>query len=254
MMDNRGLGTSPWGASYTAGDAATRLGFLKKVYGLFTASIVFSAIGAIAALNLGTSASQLAVNIGGERVVIPPLVGFFAQHPFISMGVMFASVLGASWVRRKPGINVVALLGMATILGVVIGPALFFAQLSAGLGGTLSTSPVRDAFALSAVGFAGLTGYALTTKRDFSYLGGALTMGLFVLIGASLLNIFVGSSIFGLAISSVAVLLFGAYVLYDTSRILRSGEDDAVGGAIQLYMDFFNIFLAILRILSSRRD
>ena len=79
-------------------------------------------------------------------------------------------------------------------------------------------------------------------------------MGLFVLIGASLLNIFLGSSVFGLAIASVSVLLFGAYVLYDTSRILRSGEDDAVGFAISLYMDFFNIFLAILRILSSRRE
>lgn len=253
-MDDRGLGTSPWGTSYAAPTTATRIGFLKKVYGLFTASVVFSAIGAIVALNVGTAVSKLVVNIGGQRVVVPPLVGFFAQHPFISMGIMLAAVLGASLVRHKRGLNVVALFGMATILGVVIGPALFFAQISAGLGGTLSASPIRDAFILSTLGFSGLTGYALVTKKDFSYLGGALMMGLFVLIGASLLNLFLGSSVFGLAIASVAVLLFGAYVLYDTSRILRSGENDAVGAAISLYMDFFNIFLAILRILSARRD
>ena len=124
----------------------------------------------------------------------------------------------------------------------------------AGLGGTLSASPVRDAFILSVAAFGGLTAYAMLTKRDFSFMGGALVMGVFVVFGASLLNLFLGSSIFGLAISSVAVLLFGAYVLYDTSRLLRSNEDDAVGGAISLYLDFVNLFLSILRILSSRRD
>ncbi|HMY18134.1 MAG TPA: Bax inhibitor-1 family protein [Polyangium sp.] len=50
------------------------------------------------------------------------------------------------------------------------------------------------------------------------------------------------------------MLLFGAFVLYDTSRLLHSDEDDAVGGAIQLYLNFLNIFLSLLRILSSRRD
>jgi modulator of FtsH protease len=253
-MNDRGVRTSPWGEGYAAPTTATRLGFLKKVYGLFTASILFSAIGAMLALNLGVGTSQLTVSAGNGRVVVPPLVGFFAQHPFISIIVMLASVFGASFVRHKRGLNIIALFGMATILGIVIGPALFFAQLSAGLGGTLSSSPIRDAFILATLGFAGLTGYALITKKDFSYLGGALMMGLFVVIGASLLNLFLGSSVFGLALASVSVLLFGAYVLYDTSRIMRSGENDVVGAAIQLFLNFFNIFLAILRILSSRRE
>jgi modulator of FtsH protease len=82
----------------------------------------------------------------------------------------------------------------------------------------------------------------------------ALVMGLFVVIGASVLNLFIGSSVFGLAIASVCVLLFGAYILYDTSRLLRAGERDAVGAAISLYLDFLNLFLALLRILSARRD
>ena len=103
------------------------------------------------------------------------------------------------------------------------------------------------------IAFVGLSGYALITKKDFSFMRGALTMGFFVVLGAMFLNFFVGSNVFGLAISSVVVLLFGAFILYDTSRLLRSGEDDAVGGAIQLYLNFLNIFLALLRILSSRR-
>lgn len=252
-MDRRYVRAGAWGAP---GDSsvASRLGFLKKVYGLFTASIVLSAAGALVALNVGTSASRLAVGEGAARLTVPPLVAFFAQHPFVSMGIAIGAVFGASAVRHRPGLNLVALFGMATILGVVFAPALFMAQVSAGLGGTLSASPVRDAFILSAVGFGGLTSYALFTKRDFSYMAGALTMGLFVVLGASLLNLFLGSSVFGLAISSVAVLLFGAYVLYDTSHLLHSDEEDAVGGAIRLYLDFINIFLAILRILSGRRD
>jgi len=241
-----------WGAqSLTHG--ASRVAFLKRVYGLFTASIVFSAIGALVALHAGLSSSQAFLSVGGARVAVPPLVAFFGQHYIIGMLLMLGAVFGASMVRHVKGINVLALFGMATVIGVVIAPSLFYASLAAGLGKTLSSSPIRDAFLLSVGGFGGLTAYALTTKKDFSFLGGALTMGLFVIIGAAILNIFLGSAVFGLAIASVSVLLFGAYVLYDTSRLLQAGEDDAVGFAISLYMDFLNIFLALLRILSSRR-
>jgi len=232
----------------------TRASFLKRVYGLFTASVLFSAIGALVALYGGVSYSQVAIHVGRETVMVPPLVAFFGQHYIISALLMLASILGASFVSRVRGVNVLALFGMATVIGVLLGPALFYATVAASAGKTLSASPIRDAFLLSVVGFTGLTGYALTTKRDFSFLGGALTMGLFVLIGASLLNIFLGSAVFGLAISSVAVLLFGAYVLYDTSRLVRGDMDNPVGAAIGIYMNFLNIFLALLRILSSSRN
>lgn len=237
-----------WGAP-ALDRGAERASFLKRVYALFTGSVLFSALGAIFALYGGLSFSR--TEVSGRA--IPPLVAFFAEHYFIGLIVMLGAVFGASALRHKPGINVVALFGMATIIGIVIAPSLFVATLLADAGRTLSASPIRDAFILSVIGFGGLTAYALTTRKDFSFLGGGLTMGLFVIIGASLLNIFLGSNVLGLAISSVAVLLFGAYVLYDTSRLLRSDERDAVGFAISLYMDFLNIFLALLRILSSSR-
>jgi modulator of FtsH protease len=211
-------------------------------------------LGAAVALNGGLSSSQAILRVGGQNVVVPPLVAFFGQHYFIGFLVMMGVVFGASMVRHVKGLNVLALFGMASVIGVVIAPTLFYATLASGLGKTLSSSPVRDAFVLSAVGFSGLTAYALTTSKNFSYLGGALTMGFFVVLGASLLNIFVASSVFSLAISSVVVLLFGAFILYDTSRLLHSDEEDAVGGAIQLYLNFLNIFLALVRILSARRD
>ncbi len=236
-------------ASQSGALAPSTVAFLKRVYGLFTASIVCSAIGATIALTAGADVSR----VSAGTVAIPPLVYFFAKNWWAGALLMLGTVFGASAVRHKPGINVVALFGMATVVGAVIAPAIFLAQLAAQDGGTLSPAPVRDAFLLATAGFTGLTGYALTTQRDFSYLGGALTMGLFVVIGAGLLNFFVGSSALGLAIASVSVLLFGAFILYDTSRILRSGERDAVGAAISLYLNFLNLFLALLRLLGGRR-
>lgn len=226
---------------------AERLAFLKKVYGLFGASVLLSAIGAMIALYAGGTVVE-----GGIR--IPTIVAMVSDIPWILRLVLFFGVVfGASAVRRVQGLNVIALFGMAFVLGILFAPSLFVAQFFASTGSTISASPIRDAFLLATLMFGGLTGYVAVSKKDFSYLGSALTMGFFVILGCSILNIFLGSNVLGLAIASVGLLLFGGYVLYDTSRILRSQDRDAVGGALQLYMDFLNIFLFLLRILGSRR-
>jgi modulator of FtsH protease len=114
---------------------------------------------------------------------------------------------------------------------------------------------VLHAFGLATAGFTGLSAYALTTKRDFSALRGFLGMGLFVVIGASVLNLFLGASVLSLAIASVTILLFGGFVLYDTQRMLREDDLEPVPAALNLYLNFLNLFLALLRILSGgRRD
>jgi modulator of FtsH protease len=230
--------------------AATRLAFLRKTYGLFFAGILAAAGGAMTALYAGTP------TVLGKGLAVPPLVAFVMQHGIISMILYFAAFFGLSAVRHRPGVNVAALLGFTFVSGLFIAPALFVATLMAKLGGTLSANPVRDAFLLASAGFGGLTLYAFTSKKDFSFLGGMLWMGLLVLLGASLIGMFVGSAVFHLAIASVGVLLFGAYVLYDTSRLLHSDEPiTPVDAAISLYLDFLNLFLFLLQILSSgRRD
>jgi modulator of FtsH protease len=189
---------------------------------------------------------------------VPPLVAMLSGGGFITwiivMAVLFGAFFGAQMVSKTPGVNVIALHGAAFISGVFIAPMVFFALLMASQGQTLVASPVRDAFLLSSVGFAGLSAYTLVSKKDFSYLGGFLSMGFFVVLGGLVLTFFLHSSVFALAIDSVAVLLFGGYILYDTSRILRSGNDNPVGAAILLYLDFFNLFIFLLSILSSRRN
>lgn len=257
MATFRRMNQIQWTRPYAGRVAETpreKVAFLQKVYGLFTGSLVLAATGAMLALYAGAGVSQVAIQVGSESLTVPPLVALFMRHPFLGMLIPFGAIMAASFLRHKPGINVAALFGATFISGISLGPTLFWAQLMTTAGGTLSPAPIRDAFLLTVMGFGGLTGYVFVSKRDFSFLRGFVSIGIFVLLGAMLLNFFIGGATFGLAISSVGVILFGAFVLYDTSRLLREESRDPVGGALSLYLNFVNMFLMLLRILASRRD
>lgn len=96
--------------------------------------------------------------------------------------------------------------------------------------------------------FFSLSGYALTTKKDFSFIGAFLFTGLLVLFGAMILSMFVNISGLQMAISVAAVLLFSGYILYDTSRIIHGGETNYVLATVSLYLDVLNIFVHLLQI------
>jgi modulator of FtsH protease len=254
---NEFIRPTPYAQGRSLVEAPTeKLVFLRKVYALFTGSLVTACVGALVALYAGADLSQVTMTIGRSVHRVPPIVGFFANHWIVGMLLFMGAFFGASMVRERPGVNVAALFGASFLSGLYIAPMIWFVQVQATQGMTLSTSPVRDAFLLTVLGFTGLTSYALLSKKDFSFLGGFLSMGLWVLIGASLLSIFVGGASFSLAIASVGVLLFGGYILYDTSRILHDPTNrDPVGAAIGLYLNFMNLFIFLLRILgSARRD
>jgi modulator of FtsH protease len=245
FRDARGAG------SLSALPAAGVLPFVRRVYSLLTVGILFAAAGGMLALYAG---APVAVETRGASLVVPPVVAFELEHGIIMMLVFFGAFFAANFARSRPGLNVIALFGFTFITGLFLAPSVFIAQTMATAGQTLDPSPVRDAFLLSAITFGGLTGYCFITKRDFSFMGAALSTGLWVVIGASLLAMLFHSSALSLAVASVSVLLFAGYILYDTSRILRAGGGDAVGAALSLFLDVINLFLALLRILSSRRS
>lgn len=229
------------------------IAYLRKVYALFGGGILFAIAGALVALYAGSP--TMIGERGGEMIALPPIVAFTVEHFFVTMLVYFGAFFVARSVRTKPGINVVALFGYTFITGLFIAPSLFFAQMMASQGQTLDPSPIRDAFLLTGAAFTGLTGYVFVTKKDFSFLGASLSMGLWVLIGAMVLGFFLNSAALQLAIASVGVLLFSGYILYDTSRILRSeGAREPVTDALNLFLDVVNLFLMLLRILSSARN
>lgn len=233
---------------------AERVSFLRKVYLLMTSAVLVSGAAAAFASTVGEPVLMSMGRRGNAIAVsVPPAVAMVMSHPFIAFLLLMGAVMGAGAVSRRPGVNLGALYGLAGLVGLYIGPAIFFAQMKASAGTALTSAPVLHAFGIAVAGFAGLSAYALTTKRDFSAIGGFLGMGLFVVIGASILNLFLGASVLSLAIASVTVLLFGGFVLYDTQRMLREGDLEPVPAALSLYLNFLNLFLALLRIFSGGR-
>jgi modulator of FtsH protease len=230
---------------------ATPLAYLRKVYSLFTGGILFAIAGAFVALYAG---EPVVATRHGAVLSVPPIVAFAIDHYIVTMLFYFGAFYVASAARRTPGLNLAALFGYTFVTGLFVAPSIFFAQLMASAGASLDAAPVRDAFLLTGAAFVGLTSYVFVSKKDFSYLGASLSMGLWVVLGAMILGIFVQSAVLSLAVASVGVILFAGYILYDTSRILREPEGDAVSAALRLFLDVVNLFLFLLRILSSSRS
>jgi len=97
--------------------------------------------------------------------------------------------------------------------------------------------------------FLTLAGIATTTKKDFSFMGKFLMVGIVMLIIASIANLFFQIPAFSLALSGVAVLLFSGFILYDVSRIVNGGETNYVMATLSIYLDVYNLFVNLLQIL-----
>jgi FtsH-binding integral membrane protein len=132
--------------------------------------------------------------------------------------------------------------------GVFIAPMIYvYGQQQPGL--------ITQAAMLTIGAFGVLTAYAFTSRRDFSALGQFFTVGLFVVIGGMLLNLFFKSPAADLALAGITVLVFSGLLVFDTWRIRNVyGPDDYVMATVQIYLDLLNLFLAILRILGGRRN
>jgi len=122
---------------------------------------------------------------------------------------------------------------------------------------------IVQTFFITAAAFGGLSLYGYTTKRSLSGMGSFLIMGLFGLIIASIVNIFLQSSAVQFAISVIGVLVFAGLTAYDTQRIkeMYFDQDDvsvmgrkAIMGALQLYLDFINLFLFLLQLFGNRNN
>ena len=223
-----------WG-SYgmeTAAEASVseRMGFVRKVYALFFAATLF-AVGGV-----------------GLGFAYPPLMLWIIQHPWLSFFGLMGGVMGAQALRLVPGVNLAALFAFTTLTGVIISPAIAIYT-------RLNPASILQAGVLTVGIFGGLTAYVFISKKDFSFMRGMVTTGLIVVFLAAVLNLFVvGSSAVAFGISCAALLLFSGFVLYDTSNIIRRyPTNEYVAGALSLYLDAFNIFLALLRILNAGR-
>lgn len=130
------------------------------------------------------------------------------------------------------------------LLGFGLGPVLSY---------YLSVNPSIVMTALGGTGaiFLALSGYALTTRKDFSFMGGFLMVGLFVVLGAALLNIFFAWPALFLAVNAGIILVMSGLILYETSSIIHGGETNYIMATASLFLSILNLFQALLHLLGA---
>ncbi len=200
---------------------------LKNTYLLLAATLAFSALTAMLSMALH----------------MPPMAYMGA--------VIISMVLGIFVLPRtansSAGIGVIFLI--TGLLGFGLG-----AILSIYLALPHGPETVATAFGGTALIFLGLSGYALTTKRDFSFLGGFVFAGMMVLLIAMLANLFFAIPALSLAISAAMILLMSALILWDTSRLARGEETNYIIATYSIYLSIFNLFISLLQLLGIMGD
>ena len=189
--------------------------------------------------------------------MIPTIIGafiglsvsfsFMAEHPIMAPLLMFGVMMGmlfAVSALRNSVWGIVMLLGFTFVAGVFLGPILQHAlhlRNGAQLVGMAAGGTGLIFFCLATI--------ATVTKKDFSFMGKFLFIGVILLVVASLANIFFAIPALSLTISAIAVLIFSAYILYDISQIIHGGETNYVMATMGLYLDIYNIFVHLLSLL-----
>lgn len=195
---------------------------LRNTYSLLSMTLIFSAIMAFIGITMqishGTGLISTIVGIAMLWFVLPRTANSASGIP-----VIFAvtGLLG---------------LGLAPMLShyLAVNPSIVMTA----LGGT-------------GVIFLGLSGYALTTRKDFSFMAGFLMVGMFVVLGAALLNIFLGMPALFLAVNAVVIMIMSGFILYETSNIIHGGETNYIMATASLFLSLINLFQALLHLLSA---
>jgi modulator of FtsH protease len=196
--------------------------FVKDTYQLFAASLLAATVGAYVGLGMVSTISTWYWGL----VILE-----------------FALLFGLSAVKDKPGVNLIVLFAFTFITGLTITPLLASIFMM-----TNGATIVAQAFLMTSVAFGGISVFALTTTKDYSFMSKFLFIALIILIVGSISNIFIGSPMLQLVISMVGALLFSAFILYDTQQLTQGGFSTPIEGAIALYLDFFNLFISLLQI------
>jgi len=218
-------GQTPLGRSQTE----ARVTFIRDVYMWLMGGFVVAFVGALSAPFLAAA-------------LFPALGRAFV---WVLFGAQFGSLLWAGAVSRRKPMNRIAYALFTYICGVFAG--IMVAMVAPGV--------ATAAFGLTAVDFLVLTGVAVFSKKDFSFLRSFVIVGITVMFFGSLLAAIFHMETFGLMISAVAVIACSAKILWDTSNMLRTGDfSDPAGFALSLFVSLYNIFISLLRLLGGRRD
>ncbi|WP_166361949.1 Bax inhibitor-1/YccA family protein [Pseudomonas akapageensis] len=193
---------------------------LRNTYGLLAITLAFSGV-------MAYVAQQMRVGYPNVFVV---LIGFYGL--FFLTNKLRDSVWG-----------LVSTFALTGFMGFLLGPIL-----NRYLGMQGGAEVVSSAFAMTALVFGGLSAYVLITRKDMSFLGGFITAGFFVLLGAVLASFFFQISGLQLAISAGFVLFSSVCILFQTSAIIHGGERNYIMATISLYVSIYNLFVSLLQL------
>jgi FtsH-binding integral membrane protein len=252
---------SPFGRAGARDTAAVDAGlrsYMLRIYNYMTIGLAitgFAALGVYMAA-VTSDPSGAAARIGssyltpfGYAMFVSPLKWVFIAAPLV---MVFAISFGIN--RLKPATAQLLFWAFAALMGVSLS-SIFLVY--------THTSIVR-VFFITAASFGALSLYGYTTKRDMTGMGSFLLMGLFGIIIASVVNIFVASSMLQFIVSVVGVLIFAGLTAYDTQRLKNDyiygyasqggdiAERAAITGALSLYLNFINLFTLLLQLLGQR--
>lgn len=220
------------GTAQHATSAATQK-VLRNTYMLLSMTLAFSAL---------TAGISMSMNMGHGMAMIMSIAAL----------VLVWFVLPRT-ANSAMGLPVVFL--FTGLLGAALGP-----MLNRYLAMPNGSEMVMQALGGTALIFFSLSAYVLTTKKDFSFMGGFLFAGLMVVIvgavGAMIAGYFFGVdiSLFSLALSGAIVLLMSGLILFDTSRIINGGETNYIMATVGLYLNIYNLFTSLLHIIGATND
>ncbi len=208
--------------SSEAGLATNKL--IRNTYTLLSLTLLFSAL---------TAGIAMAMNM--------PYMG-----PLLTLGGYFGLLFLTHWLRNSAW-GLLAVFALTGFMGLTLGP-LLNAYISNYANGT---QLVMTALGGTGVIFLGLSGYALTTRKDFSFMGGFLMVGILVAFLAGLGAWIFSIPALSLAVSAMFILLMSGLILYQTSEMIHGGETNYIMATITLYVAIYNLFMSLLHLLAA---
>jgi len=220
--------------------------YMLRVYNYMASAVALTGI--ISWLVVNTSLSALFFTVNAKGAYAPSMLSWGAM--LLSIGMVFFLSFRINHMRASTAQGL--FWAYATLAGIGLAPIFY----------TYTADSIARVFFISAGAFAGLSLYGYTTKRDLTGFGSFLIMGLIGLLIASVVNMFMQSTMMHWVISAAGVLIFSGLTAYDTQKIkemyyeadsAEMASKKAVMGALTLYMDFINLFLMLLRFFGDRR-
>jgi hypothetical protein len=204
--------------------------FMSKVFFFFGLAVAVSAAGAYVGLNY--------------------LTAYFITYPGTIYGLIIAElalILTAGWWSKARPLNYFLFCLFALITGLTLVPILAYLTMTSG-----GVDILIKTFVATALMFGACAVYGQTTSRNLQGLGGFLIMALLGMIIVGIIGIFVPwSNTFEMVYAGLGVIIFSGYIMYDIQRLKFYPEDMYIDAALQLYLDIFNLFLYILRLISA---